>query len=79
MKTNYKLPVAMLAGIAHGSLGMQILKARKSPAAFCIAEVEVSDQDQYGTYPPGVPATSGTSGMSRPERRSRHQSQNGQE
>ena len=58
VKRNYKVPVAMLAGIALGSLGMQMLKAQKSPTAFYIAEVfEVSNQDQYNTYAAGVPAT----------------------
>ena len=58
MKRNYGVAVAMLAGIALGSLGMQVLGAQKSPSAFYIAEVfEVSNPDQFNTYAAGVPAT----------------------
>jgi uncharacterized protein (DUF1330 family) len=57
MKRNYKVPAAMLVGIALGSLGMQMLKAQKSPPAFYIAEVEVSNPDQFNTYAAAVPAT----------------------
>lgn len=49
---------AVIAGIALGSLGTQMLKAQKSPAGYYMAEVfEVSDQDQFNTYGAGVPKT----------------------
>jgi uncharacterized protein (DUF1330 family) len=58
MKRRFGVAVALLAGIALGSLGMQILKAQKLPPAFYIAEVfEVTNQDQFNTYAAGVPAT----------------------
>ena len=58
MKSNYKVLVAMLAGIALGALAMRMPKAQKSPTAFYIAEVfEVSNPDDFKTYAAGVPAT----------------------
>jgi uncharacterized protein (DUF1330 family) len=48
--------MAMLVGIALGSLGSQMLKAQKSPSAYYLAEVsEVSNPDQYNTYAANVP------------------------
>jgi uncharacterized protein (DUF1330 family) len=58
VKINYGVVVALLTGIALGSLGMQTLRAQKSPSAFYIAEVfEVSNPDQFNIYAAGVPAT----------------------
>jgi uncharacterized protein (DUF1330 family) len=49
---------ALIAGIALGSLGTQMLKAQKSPTGYYVAEVfEVNNQDQFNTYAAGVPKT----------------------
>jgi uncharacterized protein (DUF1330 family) len=56
VRKNYQLAMAMLVGVALGSLGSQMLKAQKSPSAYYLAEVsEVSNPDQYNTYAANVP------------------------
>jgi uncharacterized protein (DUF1330 family) len=58
VKINYGVALALLAGIALGSLAMQTLRAQKSPSAFYIAEVlEVTNPEQFNTYAAGVPVT----------------------
>jgi len=57
VKKKYGVAVALLAGIAVGSLGTQMLKAQKSPPAYFIAEVDVNNPDEFKTYAAGVPAT----------------------
>ena len=57
MKKNTSMVVAMLAGIALGSLGTYALKAQKVPSAIYVAEVDVSNPADFNTYAAGVPAT----------------------
>jgi len=57
VKNKYGLALAVLAGIAVGSLGTQMLRAQKSPPAYIVAEVDVNNPDQFKTYAAGVPAT----------------------
>ena len=56
MRRHYAVALAMLAGIALGSLGMQTLKAQRPPAAFYIAEVDVSNAAEFAKYSAAAPA-----------------------
>lgn len=58
MKKNYRTATAVLIGIAAGALGMQVLRAQKTPPALFFADVyEITDQDLFNTYAAGVPAS----------------------
>jgi len=59
MKTNYKLTLAALAGI---SIGVAVVKANdaqqvKTPPAYVIAEVDVTDPTAFQKYADRVPET----------------------
>jgi uncharacterized protein (DUF1330 family) len=47
MKSNYKVAVAMLAGVALGALAVQGLHAQAKPPLYSIAEIDVSNLDAY--------------------------------
>lgn len=47
MKPNYKIAVAMLAGVALGALAIQGLHAQAKPPVYYVAEVDVSNLDAY--------------------------------
>lgn len=58
MKTRSLVALAMLAGIALGSLGTKVLNAQKPPSASFIADVfDISNANDFNTYAAGVPAT----------------------
>jgi len=58
VKTRSLVVLAMLAGIALGSLGTKVLNAQKPPSAFFIADVfDISNANDFNTYAAGVPAT----------------------
>jgi uncharacterized protein (DUF1330 family) len=51
MKTNFKIALAAISGIALGAAAMQTLHAQAKPKAYVITEIEVLDQagaDAYG-------------------------------
>jgi uncharacterized protein (DUF1330 family) len=59
MKTNYKLALAVLAGVAIGVLGAMAIhaqEAKKGPG-YVIAEVEVHDAATFAKYGAKVPDT----------------------
>ena len=57
MKKPYTV-VAVVAGVAIGSLGTLVLKAQKPPAGYYVAEVfSISNQEQFDKYAAGVPKT----------------------
>lgn len=56
MRRHYSVALAMLAGIALGSLGMQALVAQRPPSAFYIAEVDVTNASEFATYSAAAPA-----------------------
>jgi len=59
MNTNHKLAVAVLAGISIGVAGAQVIGAQqaKTPLAYVIAEVDVTDPTTFQKYAGKVPAT----------------------
>src|ERR1700730_11601521 len=59
MKTNHKLALAVLAGIAIGVAGATAIHAQqvKVPAGYVIAEVDVTDPATFQKYAEKVPET----------------------
>ena len=59
MKTNHKLTLAALAGVAIGAAGATAIHAQqvKAPPAYVIAEVEITDAATFQKYAEQVPAT----------------------
>jgi uncharacterized protein (DUF1330 family) len=59
MKTNHKLALAVLAGVAIGVAGATAIHAQqvKAPPAYVIAEVEVTDPTTFQKYAEKVPGT----------------------
>ena len=47
MKSNYKVAVAMLAGVALGALAVQGLHAQAKPPIYVVTEIDVSNLDAY--------------------------------
>jgi uncharacterized protein (DUF1330 family) len=47
MKSNYKIALAMLAGVALGALVVQGLHAQAKPPIFVVGEIDVSNLDAY--------------------------------
>jgi uncharacterized protein (DUF1330 family) len=47
MKSNYKVAVALLAGVALGALAVQALHAQAKPPLYSVAEIDVSNLDAY--------------------------------
>jgi uncharacterized protein (DUF1330 family) len=47
MKSNYKIAVAMLAGVALGALVVQGLHAQAKPPIYVVGEIDVSNLDAY--------------------------------
>jgi uncharacterized protein (DUF1330 family) len=47
MKSNYKVAVAMLAGVALGAFVVQGLHAQGKPPIYVVAEIDVSNLDAY--------------------------------
>ena len=50
MKTNYRVAIALVAGVAIGAAAIQALHAQTKPLAYVIAEVEVTDAPTYKTF-----------------------------
>jgi uncharacterized protein (DUF1330 family) len=48
MKTRYTIALAVVAGVAIGSTGTQLLRAQPKPMGYVIAENVVNNQDAYG-------------------------------
>jgi uncharacterized protein (DUF1330 family) len=59
MKTNHKLALAVLAGVAIGVAGATAIHAQqvKAPPAYVIAEVDVTDPTTFQKYAEKVPGT----------------------
>jgi uncharacterized protein (DUF1330 family) len=59
MKTDYKLALAMLAGVLIGVAGAKAIRAQqvKIPPAYVIAEVDVLDTTTFQKYADKVPQT----------------------
>jgi uncharacterized protein (DUF1330 family) len=59
MKSNHKLAVAVLAGVAIGVAGAHAIRAQqvKAPPAYIIAEVDVTDPAAFQKYAEKVPET----------------------
>jgi uncharacterized protein (DUF1330 family) len=47
MKPNYKVALAMLAGVALGALAVQGLHAQAKPPVYYIAEIDVTNPEAY--------------------------------
>ena len=47
MKSNYKMALAMLAGVALGAVAVQGLHAQAKPPVFVIGEIDVTNEDAY--------------------------------
>jgi uncharacterized protein (DUF1330 family) len=47
MNTNYKIAIALVAGIAIGGSAIQGLHAQAKPPAYVVAEIDVSNQDGF--------------------------------
>jgi uncharacterized protein (DUF1330 family) len=55
MKTQYKVVLAMLAGVALGALAVQGLHAQAKPPVYVVAEITVTDPDAYAKeYAPKI-------------------------
>lgn len=59
MKSNHKLGIAVLAGVAIGVAGAHALRAQQAKPApgYVIAEVDITDPDTFKKYAEKVPAT----------------------
>ena len=59
MKINHKLAIAMLAGLATGVTGAVAIHAQqiRTPPAYVVAELEVTDPATYQKYSAKVPET----------------------
>lgn len=59
MKTNHKLALAVLSGVAIGVAGASAIHAQqlKAPPAYVIAEVDVTDPATFQKYAEKVPET----------------------
>jgi uncharacterized protein (DUF1330 family) len=59
MKTNHKLAVAVLAGVAIGIAGATAIHAQqvKTPPGYVVAEVDVTDPATFQKYAEKVPET----------------------
>ena len=59
MKTNHKLALAALAGVSIGVAGAKAIHAQqgKTPPAYVIAEVDVTDSNTFQKYADKVPET----------------------
>ncbi len=47
MKPNYKIAMAMLAGVAFGALAVQGLHAQANPPVYVVTEIDVTNLDAY--------------------------------
>ena len=47
MKTNYKVAIALVAGVAIGGAAIQGLHAQAKPPVFYVAEINVTNIDAY--------------------------------
>ena len=54
MKTNFKLAIALVGGIAIGGAAIQGLHAQATPKAYVVTEIEVLDQEAQKAYLPKV-------------------------
>ena len=52
MTIQWKLIIVALSGIASGAIGVQMLHAQGTPPAYLIAEVQVTDPEEYKPYIP---------------------------
>jgi uncharacterized protein (DUF1330 family) len=59
MKTNHKLALAVLAGVSIGVAGAKVIHAQqvKTPPAYVIAEVDVTDPATFQKYREKIPET----------------------
>lgn len=59
MKTNYQLVLAVLAGLSIGVAGAMTIRAQqvKTPPAYVMAEVEITDPNAIQEYAKKVPET----------------------
>jgi uncharacterized protein (DUF1330 family) len=54
MKANFKLAIALVAGIAVGGAAIQGLHAQATPKAYVVTEIEVINQEAQDAYIPKV-------------------------
>jgi len=47
MKTKYTVALSVLAGVAIGAIAMQGLHAQSKPPVYVVAEIDVTDLDNY--------------------------------
>jgi len=47
MNTNYRLAIALVAGVALGVTATQMLHAQAKPPAFVVAEIDVTNKDAF--------------------------------
>jgi uncharacterized protein (DUF1330 family) len=59
MKTNHKLALAVLAGVAIGVAGAAAIQAQqvKTPPGYVVAEVDITDPTTFQKYAEKVPET----------------------
>src|SRR3954462_2914802 len=57
MRSDYKIAVAVTAGVAIGAFAVQGLHAQAKPPVYYVAEIDVTDPDAYGKeYAPKMQA-----------------------
>ena len=54
MKSNYKVAIALVAGVAIGGAAIQGLHAQATPKAYVVTEIEVINQEAQNAYLPKV-------------------------
>jgi len=54
VKSNYKVAIALVAGVAIGGAAIQGLHAQATPKAYVVTEIEVINQEAQNAYLPKV-------------------------
>ena len=62
MKSNYKLAIALFAGVAIGAVAIQGLHAQAKPKAYQVTESEVLDPAAFAVYGPTLQAAQAAAG-----------------
>lgn len=62
MKAKLKITLALVAGVAVGATGVQLLHAQGKPKAYQVTELEIINEEAWKTFVQAVRATQQTAG-----------------